>query len=246
VLQQLSERNAAFARFLDLFNQRFLALFFRSWGDSRPIVHSDQPENDRFAAYVGSVMGVGSPAFDRAAGVPEGVGLYAGLLGPTVKSASRLRRAIQGLFGVTAEIDEFVGTWLEFEESERSMLGDVNVGLGVDFVVGVASYSVQDKVRVRIHVSGMEQYGRFLPDGDDADALADLVLFYVGQELDWDMEIAVPTSAIAPTRLGDGARLGWTSWMAPNYPRGGHRCDARFHPVAQREQNRRKSETSRR
>jgi type VI secretion system protein ImpH len=36
-------RDDAFPRFLDLFNNRFLQLFFRAWADSRPIAQHDRP-----------------------------------------------------------------------------------------------------------------------------------------------------------------------------------------------------------
>ena len=156
----------AFARFLDLFNQRFLQLFFRSWADSRPIVHNDRPEFDRFRSYVRSTIGVGSPPFADLRAIPEGIALYAGLLAPKAKSASRLRGAIKGLFGNETEIDQFIGSWLEFEEDERSLLGARNSGLGTDLLVGKASFSVQDKFRIRIFVDDLEAYRRFLPEGE--------------------------------------------------------------------------------
>ena len=34
----------AFPRFLDLFNHRFIQLFFRAWADSRPIAQHDRPD----------------------------------------------------------------------------------------------------------------------------------------------------------------------------------------------------------
>ncbi len=32
--------------------------------------------------------------------------------------------------------------------------------------------------------------------------LADAVFFYIGDELDWDVELAIPAGAVAPVRLG--------------------------------------------
>ena len=253
----------SFVHFLDLFNNRFIQLFFRAWADARPIVQADRPEYDRFGAYVTSVVGLGSPAFDatrarddgerRATTAPAGVGLFAGLLGPQVKSASRLRQAIRGLLRVEAEIDEFIGSWLEFDKEERSFLGGRNSTLGSDFLVGAAAFSVQDKIRIRLFVADMEQYRRFLPIGDDCDRLVDLLFFYVGDELDWDVELAVPARCVEPMRLtsnasaglAGGARLGWTSWLvdAGASSSDGYRADARFHPA---ERKRREREMARR
>lgn len=235
----LMERDDAFVHFLDIFNNRFLQLFFRAWADSRPIVQHDRADCDRFGAYVDTVIGAGSRAFQGLGAVPKGISLYAGLLGPQTKSASRLRSAIRGLFGVEVEIDEFVGSWLAFEESELSAIGERNSGLGGDLLVGAASYSVQDKFRVRIFVENMEQYQKFLPIGRHARELVDLVYFYVGDELDWDVELALPARFVRPVELGTGGALGWTTWMSPNYPPDQYRCDARFNPAERLRRERR-------
>lgn len=258
------DKDSSFVHFLDLFNNRFIQLFYRAWADSRPIVQSDRREFDRFGAYVSSAVGVGSHAYDQlrlprgaddapaSPVVPRGIGLYAGLLGAQAKSASRLRQAIRGLLQVESEIDEFVGSWLVFEEQERSVLGRRNSGLGADFLVGAASFSVQDKIRIRLFVSDMEQYRRFLPVGSDCDRLVDLMFFYVGDEIDWDVELALPARCVEPIRLAtreapeteaprSGARLGWTSWLVPQKPRQppqGYRCDARFQPAERKRHER--------
>ena len=56
-------RDEAFPRFLDLFNHRFIQLFFRAWADARPIAQHDRPRDDRFIAYIGSFAGLGSDVF---------------------------------------------------------------------------------------------------------------------------------------------------------------------------------------
>lgn len=227
----LLEHDSAYAHFLDIFNNRFLQLFFRAWADARPIVQHDRPDCDRFGAYVNSVIGVGSPAFASLSAVPPGVSLYAGVLGARIKSSSRLRSAIRGLFGVDVEIEELVGGWLVFDESELSRIGRKNCGLGSDVLLGAASFSVQDKFRIRIIVENIARYRDFLPLGDDCRTLADLVFFHIGDEMKWDVEIALPAAQATPMRLGEAGELGWTSWMAPDLEAGGLRCDARFNPA---------------
>ncbi len=227
----LLEGDAAFVQFLDIFNNRFLQLFFRAWADARAIVQHDRPDCDRFKDYVNSMIGVGSPAFADLETVPQGVSLYAGLLGARAKSAARLATAIAGLFSVEVEIDQFVGAWLAFEEGERSMLGGRNSRLGDDLLIGAASFSVQDKIRIRLFVDSMEGYRRFLPDREDCRRLVDLLFFYVGDELAWEAQLALPSRLATPVRLGAAGELGWTSWMSPNYAPDSYRDDARFEPA---------------
>ena len=223
----------AFARFLDIFNHRFIQLFFRAWADSRPIAQHDRPDLDRFVAYVGSTIGIGSAPYQHLDSVPDAVKLcYAGLLGAQAKCASRLAAAVRALFNVEVEIDEFVGTRLAIERAERTIVGSRNAMLGNDAVLGGTIFSVQDKIRVRIFVNNLEQYLRFLPTGDLCEPLADLVFFYIGEQFDWEAELALRSSAAAPIRLGRSGQLGWTSWMAPNWTLpDAFRRDARFHPA---------------
>ena len=61
----------------------------------------------------------------------------------------------------------------------------------------------------------LDAYERFLPTGDLGTRVAAMVDFYVGLELDWDLELALPAGRVAPVRLGATGRLGWTSWLAP-------------------------------
>jgi type VI secretion system protein ImpH len=226
-------RDDAFPRFLDLFNGRFLQLFFRAWSDARPIAQHDRPSEDRFIAYVGSFMGLGTEVYANLDTVPDMAKLaFTGLVAPKAKSASRLAGLLQGLFGVRVEIDEFVGSWLVFDEGDRSSLGGKHAALGKNLLLGASVFSVEDKFRVRIYVKDFAQYERFLPTRDRnlSEPLADAVFFYIGDELDWDVELAIPAGSVAPVKLGQSGRLGWTSWVSPNWTSTDeYRCDARFH-----------------
>ncbi|MCT4471841.1 type VI secretion system baseplate subunit TssG [Bosea spartocytisi] len=227
-------RDDAFPRFLDIFNHRFLQLFYRAWADSRPIAQHDRPDLDRFAAYIGSMIGVGSkPYLDRDS-VPDPEKLaHAGLIGAQAKSASRLQRLLAGLFRTQVEIEQFVGMRLVFDPADRTRLGGAHCTLGGDALLGASVYSVEDKFRVKIVAADLEQFERFLPNGDRCEPLADAVFLHLGEQFEWDVELALPVGEVKPVRLGLSGHLGWTSWMAPNWTteEGALRRDARFHPA---------------
>jgi type VI secretion system protein ImpH len=230
-------RDDAFARFLDIFNHRFLQLFFRAWGDARPVSQHDRPTEDRFSAYVGSAVGLGSAPYRDLDSVPDAEKLaFAGLVGPQAKSASRLESFLSGLFGIQIEIEQFVGTRLLFEEGERTLLGQRQCILGADALVGGSVFSLQDKFRIRIVADNLANYCEFLPTGKYYPRLSDAVFFYVGDQYEWDAELALPAGAVEPVRLGRFGQLGWTSWMAPNWSAADQtlRSDARFHPTERR------------
>jgi type VI secretion system protein ImpH len=227
-------RDDAFPRFLDIFNHRFLQLFYRAWADSRPIAQHDRPDLDRFAAYLGSMIGVGSKPYRDRDTVPDAEKFaHAGLIGAQAKSASRLQRFLSGLFKTQVEIEQFVGMRLVFDPADRTRLGGAHCTLGGDALLGASVYSVEDKFRVKIVARDLGEFERFLPEGDRCAPLADAVFLHLGEQFEWDVELALPVGEVKPLRLGQSGHLGWTSWMAPNWnvEEGALRRDARFHPA---------------
>ena len=223
----------AFPRFLDIFNNRFIQLFYRAWADARPITHHDRPSEDRFLAYVGAVVGLGTDGAPASGAVPTlAKAGFAGLLSARVKSASRLRSFLAGLFDVEVDVVEFVPTSLALAPEEQSRLGMAASALGVDLMVGSSVLTFDEKVRLRVTVASLSDYETFLPSGPNASRLADAIGFYLGDELDWDIELALPTPAAPPARLGVAGRLGWTAWMTPQHPdqSADILADARFKP----------------
>jgi type VI secretion system protein ImpH len=222
----------ALARFFDLFNNRFIQLFFRAWADARAISHKDRPAADnRFDAYLGSSIGLGTEVYRGRDGVDDILKVaFAGLLGPKSKNASRLAQTLSAVCGERVEIEEFVGVSLGLELADRSRLGAAFAVLGENLLLGAGAYSVEDKFRVRVFAATLSRFEDFLPEGPTAAALHDMVAFYVGPELQWDVELCLPASEARGVTLGGFGRLGWTSWLAPDWAveSGRWRADARF------------------
>jgi type VI secretion system protein ImpH len=227
-------RDDSFARFLDILNHRFLQLFYRAWADARPVAQRDRPQTDRFAAYVGSPVGLASPAMQNRDSIDDYAKLgLAGLMGPKVKSASRVKSMVGFLFDVKVEIEEFVGTWLEIEPGDRMRLGEAGSALGQDTLIGSSTYTVSDKFRIHIFVRDLEQFEIFLPSGKVCEKLADLIFFYLGDLPLYEVQLTLPTRAVRPMSLGAFGQLGWTSWVMrpPDPDDPGARRDTRFHPA---------------
>lgn len=238
----------ALARFFDLFNNRFLQLFYRAWADVRPIAQADRPRDDRFLAYTGSTIGLGSPLAANIDSVSDALKIhYAGLMGAQAKSASRLASLISGIFGLHCRIDECVGSWLVLPQEDRSRLGGMNAALGGNsdtgvgaLMLGKSTFSISDKFTIRLTAATLAEYELYLPSGRRAENLSDLVTFHLGEELDWDVMLALPAREAKPMVLGRSGRLGWTSWMAPEQTADpdAFRDDARFHVHARVKQHR--------
>jgi type VI secretion system protein ImpH len=225
-------RDPSFPRFTDIFSNRFRQLFFRAWADARPIAQHDRPENDRFASYIGSFAGIGSPASVKRDEVEDIAKLpFAGLVASRIKGARRLAQLLRGVFHLDVSIVERVGSWLLFEPSDQMAVGARGSSLGMDTFLGIRSYSINDKFRITINTTSLEQYSELLPSGTLAGRLADLVFFHVGYRYEYDVELGLPAKLAPPTKLGMSGQLGWTSWIAPKPVADGDETylrDARF------------------
>nr|WP_286183744.1 type VI secretion system baseplate subunit TssG [Labrenzia sp. R4_1] len=212
-------------RFLDVFNSRFIQLFFRAWADARPIVQHDRPDDDRFLSYLGSTIGIGTPLYRDQDTIDDRLKLhYAGLMSPANKSASRLKALVSGTFGVRVEIEQCVGTWLHLDTDDQLSLGGFGPGgagsLGRDTIVGAKVFSVSDKIRIRIYTEDLDQYRKFLPPTRTkpnpwTEKLFDLIDFYLGLELEYEIELALPKHCASAVRMdkSESATLGHIGWL---------------------------------
>ncbi|MBA3448715.1 MAG: type VI secretion system baseplate subunit TssG [Pseudaminobacter sp.] len=232
-----SARDPSFARFTDIFSNRFLQLFFRAWADARPIAQHDRPDQDRFFRYVASFAGIGADSLSERDSLADISKLpFAGLVSSRIKSASRLRQLVCGVLHVDADVEERIGSWLVFEPADRLKLGQEGGVLGVDTILGNRVYSINDKICVVIRAGDLEQYRKFLPNGSMSDKLTDLVFFYIGHRFEFDVKLSLPARSAPAARLGVSGELGWTAWIAPDNDVGDdiRFDDARFNALERR------------
>ena len=69
-------------------------------------------------------------------------------------------------------------------------------------MLGASAFTVSDKFRIRVFARDFAHYEQFLPGAPLAEQIADAVFAYVGDEYDWDMELAIPAGEVSAVRLG--------------------------------------------
>lgn len=228
-----AKRDEAFVRFLDIFNGRFLQLFYRAYADARPALHAMRPNDDRFRDYLGSAIGLGGETWHSLDSLPDHQKLsFAGLLGTRSISASQVESLASGIFGIYAEVDQLVGSILPIRTEEQTCLGANFASLGRDAMLGAQVTSVDTKFRLRLFPETLEIYERFLPSGQWSERLVDAIVNAVGFEYEWDVELVLPYKEPRPTKLGSYGQLGWTSWV--RQPKAENKCGyvrTRFVPI---------------
>lgn len=223
------ENDPTLARFLDILTHRKLALFYRAWAQAQPTVGLDRPASDRFAVYVGSAVGIGTPKTAQRDVLPDHAKLYfAGLLARQARNAEGLSAILSNYFGVPVRVEQYVGHWMALEPSERSRIGrsSTSAQLGANAVLGARVWDRQHKFRLWIGPLDRATYDRFLPRGDWLPKLVAWVRQYLHGELEWDVRLQLERAQAKPARIGRRepfGRLGWTTWLLPTNGVGGPR-----------------------
>ncbi len=144
---------------------------------------------------------------------------YAGLLGQMPTCAASLEAILRDYFGVDAEVEQFVGAWYPLKEDDQSDLAleGMNNQLGEGAIAGDAVWDPQARFRVRLGPLNLVRFLAFMPEGQAVRELQDLIRFYVGSVLQFDLQLVLKADEVPWCRLGDesaaGPRLGWSGWL---------------------------------
>lgn len=233
----------------DLFNHRFISLFYRAWTKYRlPIAYergSGRSREDAFTTALFCLIGLGEASLRHRVRVVAGkqtlaqvedLGLlrYAGFLAHRPRNAASLEAMLRDHFGLSVQVQQFQGQWLRLGATNCSRLGSErsNNQMAVDLVAGDRVYDCQSKFRLRVGPLAYAQFLEFLPDSTPAEPrkafflLCQLTRLYVGAEFDFDIQLVLRAADVPECQLtdgdGPGPRLGWNTWVRSQpYP-----CDA--------------------
>ena len=221
-LQRRQRQDTTLPAFLDIFHHRMVSLFYRAWAVNQQAVSRDRPEDDRFAAYVASLVGIGLPSMRGRGRVPDEAKLHhSGHLACQSRHPEGLAAILGAYFGVGVQVQEFVGQWFTLPESARLRLGASaeSATLGHSAVLGARMWDCQQRFRLCLGPMSLTELKRFLPGQIALTRLVEWVRHYVGQGLHWDVRFVLKAGEAPRIQLGGGAALGWTSWLYSEPPR---------------------------
>src|SRR5262245_51617833 len=204
------------SRFLDLFHHRMMCLLYRAWANAEPTAVHDRGQDDRFATYVGSLFGIGSPSMRGRDAWPDAAKLHhAGPLVVQTRCPGPLQQMLNDYFEVPTRVEEFIGEWLEIPARQHWRLGEApGTGtLGLSATAGEAVWSRSHRFRIIIGPVGLEKFRAFLPPRESLARLVALVRNYIGDELQWDLNLILKKDEVPAWCLGVDGELGMTSWL---------------------------------
>lgn len=226
LLARLRERDRALKDFLDLFNHRFISLFYRAWEKHRFGVAYERDGADRVSKYLTCLIGLGTPEFDGLLTVPqERLLFYTGLLSLQARSAAALKQFLEDYFDVPVEVEQFIGVWRQLDASDQCCFvgGDsYSEQLGVAVVAGDALWDHQSRIRVKLGPLNENQYLSFLPSGSALEPFRELTRFFCGSSLEIELQLILQRDEVPSCDLGRddqaGPRLGWFTWIRSGMP----------------------------
>ena len=215
-LRQHNAADETLVRFADIFHHRMASLFFRAWAESEPTVSHDRPQQDRFALQLGALAGLGMEALQGRDAMPDLAKVhFTGRLASHTRNAEGLGAILASFFAAPVEIREFVPKWVQLPRDALCLLGrDPGTGtLGSTATAGARIRVYHHRFRIVIGPLELAQYERLLPGAPGLDKMAQTVRNYLGDELDWEVNLVLHRDEVPAVRLGRSGRLGWTGWM---------------------------------
>jgi type VI secretion system protein ImpH len=225
ILDRLRQRDLTLRDFLDLFNHRIISLFYRAWEKYRfPVAYEraarSRERYDSLSLYLFDLIGMGTGRIRERLKVDgEAVLYYGGLLGQQPHSANGLESLLADYFEAPFRVEQFVGQWLALSAGQRTRLSSRKASQGAigGAILGSRFWDQQAKFRLRIGPVILAQLKRLFPVNSSFGELVQLTRLWVGQDLDFDVQIVLKAAEVPACRLGkpdeNALRLGWSSWL---------------------------------
>jgi type VI secretion system protein ImpH len=225
IIARKAVRDGVLEAFFNLFNHRFISLFYRAWEKHRPPVQYELAalrgiEPDPFTACLYDLVGMGTAGLrGRLKIADQTLLLYGGLIAQRPRSATAVKCILRDYFRVPVGVEQFVGSWYEFEDTDRAWLsaGLERNQLGIGAFIGRRVWDQQARIRIRLGPLSLERFKEFLPGGAAMRRLTELTRFLIGPSLAFEVQPVLRAGEVPGCRLSpDGAdapRLGRMAWL---------------------------------
>ena len=225
ILERMRQKDFTLRDFLDVFNHRFISLFYRAWEKYRFSIAYERAvaRGDRYdpvSLNIFHLFGMGTLGLRERLDVPgETLLYYSGLIAQKPHSASTLEALLGDYFEVSVKTQQFVGQWLALAMEQRARLTsqDSVQALKAGTVLGARFWDQQAKFRLRLGPMKFVKFKSFFPKGQALKELVQLVRLFNGQQLDFDLQLVLEAAEVPGCRLGrpgsDAVQLGWSTWL---------------------------------
>lgn len=235
VIERQREKDTSLADFLDLFTHRSVSFFIRAWKKYRLTAQVNAtlddlgpmalPSDLGIAGFVDAILGFSTGGLKgRLAPRHTALRFYAGAYAGNPRSAVVLEAILSDYFGERITVDTFVPHWERLPPSEQTQMTPTSFcRLGDEAVIGARVMRPEAKFRIKLGPLDYETLRSFLPDQTRLRELVHLARLFVGEAMFFDIQLILRRDDVPPLQLGDwgggdGARLGWNTWLTSVAP----------------------------
>lgn len=222
--REMVQKDSAGRAFMDIFLHRAVVLFYQAWRKHRLPIQFEADRKNHFLPMLLSMAGVGHASLrDRLQARHGGVSddtlaYFSGALQRRPMSASAMQRVLQQYFEVPVSIEQFVGRWFRLPQDNQTCLGQGSAQLGMGAVAGERIWQRDLRMRLTLGPMPRDRFRRFLPGGEGALALRELLTMMTGVSIEYEVRLALRAKDVQGVRLAsapgdEGARLGWDGFL---------------------------------
>lgn len=215
-LDRLRAKDTGIQDFLDIFNHRLAALWYRFRKSTTPGLAPVDPLRSPIGRSLLDLVGLFTPLLRSKGQVSERSLLYyAALLWQRPPSAVGLERLLQSFFSLPITLQQFLGAWqtVPLEQQTRIGVQGKYHSLGDSAILGKKNWDLADGFIVRVGPLTWDQFLDFLPQHQGYVVLKDLLKVYCGPLLVSRVRLQVAAREVNFLPLGRNTRLGYTTWL---------------------------------
>jgi type VI secretion system protein ImpH len=207
--------------FLDLFHHRLLSLLYRELTRFQLWAEQTKSLRDHWSCRLFALLGLDT--YEKSLPVdiaPSDILRLAPVLVLQSRTAAGLELSLDTILGDYLEggqvrVCEFAGGWVSIDPPERTRLGTAKHQLGREVVLGRRAYDRAGSFEIQLGPVWRHVYERFLPEGDLAAMLHQVVSLFARDPLGYRVMVQLREGEAPHLRLASsgGNRLGRDSWL---------------------------------
>lgn len=210
--KKLQQKDQTFNDFVDIFHNRLIALFYKSWRDAQDIISLEGKDTWHFSRFIGSIMGLADQQNIISDVQNYAKFHYSNLLINVNLPKQNLETILSNYFNMPVRIIENIGQWIDAREFSTLLSNHKKETLGMGILSGDKIFDATRKIRIEMGPMHPETYLSFLRGKSSALKLIAWVNQYLKYEYEWDAEFIVDKDYISQNTLAEGLALGFTSW----------------------------------
>jgi len=210
--KKLHQKDQTFNDFVDIFQNRLIALFYKSWRNAQDVVSLDGEDSWRFSRFIASMVGVADQQELMADISAYSKFYFSNLLLNVNRPKENLELILSYYFNIPVKVIENIGQWIDASAFSTPLSNPKKLTLGDGVMIGDKIFDATQKIRIEIGPISPQKYVSFLSGEPAANKLIAWVDHYLKHQFEWDAEFIIDKDQIAQQSLGSGVALGFTSW----------------------------------